>query len=283
MHGRFSRLRVKRPGLPPVVVLTFGVAVAAVLACAISSAAHTGNDDPAAVELDEKLGERVPMDLSFVDDQGRTMTLGEAGGGKPILLSLAYFRCTTVCPLYLAGLAQALDRLPAEPGKDFVSVTVSFDERDTPETAREKKRNYLSIFKDGIPPEAWAFLTGTDEAIHRLTDAVGYSFMKKGDEFLHPVTLIVLAPDGTIVRYLNGKRFLPFDIRMALTEASEGRVGATVGRVLLYCFKYDPAGKTYVFNTMKVFGVGTTATAILLFVYLVAGGRRRPRRRRNTG
>ena len=122
----------------------------------------------------------------------------------------------------------------------------------------------------------WRFLTGDKENIHQLTDAIGFHFKRQGQDFLHPVSLVILSPDGKITRYIYGTEFLPFDIKMALLEASEGRVGPTLSKVLRFCFSYDPKGRKYVFNTLKVTGIVTLLFALSLILFLVFKGKRKP-------
>jgi protein SCO1/2 len=180
------------------------------------------------------------------------------------------------CPLLLTGLAGALGKLDlATPGKDFRVIALSFDERDTPALARDKKRNYLAAAGKPFPAEAWTFLTGDKENIRKFTDSIGFTVQRDGTEFSHPVAIVVVAPGGKIVRYLYGVTFLPFDVAMAVTEAAQGTVGSPSRRVLMYCFSYDPQEKSYVFNVLKV-----TGTAVVFFVgsflaYLLISTRKR--------
>jgi protein SCO1/2 len=149
-----------------------------------------------------------------------------------------------------------------KPGRDFKVITLSFDDRDTPAIASDKKRNYLKAIGKPFPAEDWTFLTGDVAAVKNFTDSIGFKFQRDSEhDFSHPVTLVVIAPGGKIVRYLEGTRFLPFDVTMAVNEAAEGRVGSTGRRVLMYCFSYDPLKKSYVFNILKVVG-----TVVVLFV-----------------
>jgi protein SCO1/2 len=155
-------------------------------------------------------------------------------------------------------------------------VAFSFDETEKPDLALEKKRMYLKMIEKPFPEDAWRFLTGDKENIHKLTDAIGFHFKKQGEDFLHPVTVIILSPDGKITRYMYGTDFLPFDLKMALLEASEGRVGPTLSKVLRFCFSYDPKGRKYVFNTLKITGIVTLLFALSLILFLVFKGKRQP-------
>jgi protein SCO1/2 len=168
--------------------------------------------------------------------------------------------------------------MSGEPGRDYRVVTVSFDETETPEQAREDKAIAMSILGSGFPPEAWRFLTGDSPEIRRLTDAVGFRFQRRGDDFDHPLGLVVLSPAGKVVRYMRGAEFLAADLRLALMEASEGRIGATVGKVLRYCLTYDPRSKRLALDIVKVGGAVTLMTAAALAVFVAAGARRRRQR-----
>jgi len=208
-------------------------------------------DDEIGVE--EHLGETIPLDLMFKDEDGRDVRLGDLVD-RPTLLILVYYRCPSICNPLMNGVAEGLDRLDLVAGRDYTMLTVSFDDREGPDLAKEKKANYLKTFQRPFPPEGWRFLTGDTAAIRALTRSVGFKYKRDGEDFLHPVTMMAISPQGKIVRYLYGMTFLPFDLKMAVFEAAEGRVGPTISKVMLYCFSYDPEGKTYVFNILKVTG-----------------------------
>jgi protein SCO1/2 len=227
---------------------------------------HPGMADipPAELEIGivEHLGDYAPLDLHFVDEFGDTLLLDELID-KPTVVSLVYLNCPGICSPLLSGVVDVLDRMDLKPGKDYQAITLSFDPSDTPELAADKKRNYFKAFRKGpFPEEEWKWLTGDSISIHQFTDAVGFKYKKEGRDYIHAGALIVLGPDGKISRYLRGIEFQPFDLKMAITEASEGRVGPTISKVLLYCFSYDPEGKKYVFNFTKVGGT--------LFLFMLA-------------
>jgi protein SCO1/2 len=217
--------------------------------------------------VEEKLGRKVPPDTVFRGEDGTKVTLGDLIK-RPTVISLVYHSCGHTCPTLLAGLADLLGRVDLKPGTDFSLLTISFDEMDTPEVAKERKRNYLAAIGKPFPESEWKFLTGDLENIRKFTDSVGFNFMREKNGFNHPVVLIVLSPDGKIVRYLYGKNFLPFDIKMAVAEAAQGKVGLSVQRLLLFCYSYDPPGRTYVFNILRVYGVVMILLIVSLFVYL---------------
>jgi protein SCO1/2 len=230
------------------------------------------------VGIDEKLGQTIPLDLVFNDESGRPVKLKQLVD-RPTLLLLVYFRCPGVCSPFLNGAVEVLDKLDLKADVDYRTLVVSFNPAETPDLAAEKKRNYLKSFHPPIPETGMRFLTGSPASIRALTAAVGFRYKPQGDDFLHPVAMIVLSPEGKIVRYLYGIDFLPFDVKMAIHEASIGRVGPSIDRVLLYCFSYDPDGRKYVFNLLKV--TGTLMVFFLAcFVTWLAITTRRSRRQK---
>jgi protein SCO1/2 len=245
-------------------------AFTSLLISGFSSAEGAGTQDNTGIE--EKLGQRIPLDASFRNEEGKEVLLKEVMG-KPIIVSLVYLKCSHTCPLLLGALAEVLGRLELKPLKDYSVLTISFDEEDTPDIARDKKKNYLQAINTPFPESAWRFFTGDRENIKKFTDAVGFNFRREESGFAHPVALIILSPDGRIVRYLYGRTFLPFDLTMAITEADKGKIGLSRG-VLLYCFSYDQPGKRYVFNILKVFGTVMIVSVVSFFLYLTITGRR---------
>ncbi len=231
--------------------------------------AHVERTDPAeGPGIDSHLGGFIPRDATFHDEDGRPVALGELIH-KPAIMALVYLHCKNVCSILLENLAVALDRLPADPGKDYLALAVSFDENETPAVARENKEMYLKMIARPFPADGWRFLTGDRENIRRLTDAVGFHFKRVGMDFEHPVTLMILSPEGKIIRYLYGIDISPLELKMSLVEASEGRIGPAVAQVLRFCFSYDPRSKKLVFNVLRVTGVATLLLAAgILFLAL---------------
>jgi protein SCO1 len=229
------------------------------------------------IGLQEKLGQVVPLDLTFADEEGHPITLRQIVR-TPTILALVYYRCPNVCSLLLQNLADVLNSLPAEPGREYAALAISFDERETPGFALQKKKAFLQMIRRPFPDNAWRFLTGDKENIRRLTEAVGFHFRRAGEDFEHPVALIILTPDGKIVRYMYGADPLPFDLKLALVEASQGKIGPTISQITRFCFRYDPEGKKLVFNTLKVTGTVTLLFALSFVVFLFFKGRKRPTR-----
>lgn len=229
--------------------------------------AANAQDEPE-VGIVEQLGKYLPLDLTFKDSNGKDVTLKELID-KPTVLSLVYYHCPTICKPLLGAKTDVLDRMDLVPGKDYKALTISFNEDETPENAKTIKDHFLSRSRKKIPPDAWHFLTGNKENIKKLTDAVGFHFKRDGQGFIHPTGLIMISPQGKITRYFNGVAYLPFDIKLGLLEASEGKVGPTISKILLYCFRYDPNGKRYVFDILKVTGTVTLLFLAIFIAWLV--------------
>lgn len=229
--------------------------------------------------VDEKLGGYIPLDLKFVDENGDSVQLGQLIN-KPTILSLVYYRCPGICSPLLSGIVDVVEKIDNIPGEDFFILTVSFDETDSPALSAQKKKNYMASFNKKFPSQHWKFLTGDKSSINKLTEAVGFKFKKQGRDFVHPGLITILSADGKISRYLFGISYLPFDVKMALLEASQGRTGPTINRVLVYCFSYDPDGKKYAFNFLKVTGTIIIFFLFVFVIFLVFTGRARKRKAR---
>ena len=224
------------------------------------------------VGVDERLGETVPGDVTFRNAEGETVRIGEyLGRDKPVLLNLVYHDCPMLCNLVLDGLTAALKKMDWTPGDQFEVLTVSFNARETPEMAARQKERYLDVYGRPAATEGWHFLTGNAEAVDRFTRAVGFDFrwVEEQRQFAHPAVLIFLSPSGTISRYLYGLEYDPQDVRTALVEASEGTVGTTVDRVLLYCLQYDPDANSYVADAINIMKVGGVLTVLALGTLLL--------------
>ncbi len=233
-------------------------------------------EDPG-VGLEEKIGASIPLSLTFKDETGQSVTLGQLVNG-PTIIAPIYYRCPNVCNFLQADLARVLPDIRRQPGKDYQVVSISFDETETPELAAKSKKMYFQAMKGEFPTDAWHFLTGDIDTIMQLTGSAGYRFRKMHDgQFLHPVVVFVVDTNGTIVRYLHGTRFLPKDITLALVEASEGRLGTTIQKMVQFCFSYDAENKTYVFNLLRVSGTAVLLTAGAFLAFLLLGGKKKKR------
>jgi protein SCO1/2 len=229
----------------------------------------SAEDEPVIeVGIEEKLGEYVPLDISFFDEHGKTIQLKEIVNGKPTIIAIVYYRCPGICSPLLTGLAEVIDELDIEPLQDFNVITVSFDHNEGYIMASEKKKNYFNTMKKKLPYDAWRFLTADSINVIRLTDAVGWRFIPQGNDFMHGAAITVISPEGKIARYLYGTEFLPFDTKMAIVEASEGRVGSTITKVLEFCFSYDPEGRGYALNITRIAGAGVIFFIIIFVVFI---------------
>ena len=220
---------------------------------------------PEEVGINERLGATIPLDLELKGEDGKPVTLRQLID-KPTILTLNYFRCAGICTPQLNGVAEVLNRTEAIPGKDFQVLTVSFDERDEPEIAAQKRTNYLGEITRPFPPSAWRFLTGPGATTKALADAVGFKFKRAGDDFVHAAAIIFISPKGQITRYMYGVTYLPADLQLAAQEAARGEAQPTINKFLKFCFTYDPAGRRYVLNTTSI-GASVIILAALIFVF----------------
>lgn len=226
------------------------------------------------IGVTEYLGETIPMDVTFTDSDGRVVSMKDIIS-KPTLIAPVYYSCPNVCNFLQSRLADIVPQMKMTAGKQFNLVSVSFDENDTPQTAAQKKVNYLKASGGKIPSDGWYFLTGDRENINRLMKSVGFRFMRRGKDFAHPVAVIAVSAEGKIVRYLYGTDILPFEMTMAVVEAEKGTPGLSVKKLVAYCFSYDPQGKKYVFNTVRVSGFVVLFVIILFAAFLFFGGRKK--------
>lgn len=203
--------------------------------------------------VDEKIGSYFPMELEFTTSEGKVVQLKELIT-KPTLLALVYFECPGICAPLQNELAWTIDRLQLEPGSDFQVISLSFDHHETPAIASKWKASYLKTIKRKFAAENWQFLTGDSLTIKKFTEAVGFYFVPSEKEFVHGGTVITIAPDGKISRYLFGKDYNPFDVKMALLEAKAGKSNPTIAKVLEFCFSYDPKGREYKLNITRIIG-----------------------------
>jgi len=220
--------------------------------------------------IDEKLGQTIPTDIFLIDETGQTVPLKNLiDNNKPVILSLVYYRCPGLCSPLLSGVADVVSKLDLEAGKDYRILTISFDPTENNVIAAEKKKNYLKTIKNKtIDPEGWKFFTADSVNIARITDAVGFRYIKINNDYAHSAVLTILSPQGKIVRYLYGTDFLPFDMKMALIEASKGKVGSTIANVISLCFSYDPDGRKYTLNITRIAGGGVLLCIVGFVIFL---------------
>jgi protein SCO1/2 len=224
-----------------------------------------GQTSDVEIGIDEKLGEQFPLESLFYDEDGNLIQLKEIIN-KPTLLMFVYYECPGICNPLMSEVASLVNKVDMIPGVDYQIISISFDELEKPEVALRKKNGFLNAIKKKIDPLAWRFLTGDSIYIKKATDGAGFYFKREGKDFLHAGALIFLAPDGKITRYLPGTTFLPFDIKMAIIEASEGKVTPTIAKVLKFCFSYDAQGKKYALNVTRI---AATITIVFALVYVI--------------
>ena len=229
------------------------------------------------VSIDQKLNQQVPMNLTFRDEHGRPVSLGQFfTPGKPVILSLVYFSCPMLCTEELNGLDRSLKLIPMSIGKDFQVVTVSIDPTDEPIMAETKQELYTGMYgRPGSAP-GWHFLTGENSQIKALADSVGYHYAYDPDskQFAHAALIMVLTGEGKISRYFYGVTYPSRDLRLGLEQASDGKIGSPVDQVLLFCYHYDPQTGKYglVISRVIQLGGGVTLLALGLLVFFLARG-----------
>jgi len=215
----------------------------------------------------EHLGDTIPTDLWFLNENSDTVTLGQLIN-KPTILLFVYFDCPNLCSPLMDGVADMVSKLDLKLGTDYQIITISFNTKDTPEKAREKKVNFVQkISKEN--QSSWFYLTGVQENINAITEAAGFKYKAQGLDFAHASAIVVLSPQGKITRYLYGLSFLPFDVKMAIIEAQKGLARPTINKVLEYCFGYNPGSKTYTLQITRIIGTFTLLIAAIVFFILL--------------
>ena len=231
------------------------------------------------VGFEQKLNGQIPADLTFHDETGKEVRLGDYFGKRPLILNLVYFRCPMLCGEVLSGLTNSMKLLKFDVGSQFDVLTVSFDPREGPELASEKKAEYLKRYGRPGAAEGWHFLTGDQSNIEKLTNAAGfqYQFDPKTGQFAHVTAIMVLTPQGKIAQYYYGVEYAPKDLRLGLVQASNNQIGNVVDQVLLYCYHYDPATGKYGAIVARVLRLAGLATIMILGGMLVILFRLGPR------
>jgi len=228
------------------------------------------------IAIDQRIGHQIPLDLPFVDDSSKPVTLGDYFGKRPIVLALVYYECPMLCTQVLNGLVSTLATMNLQAGRDFDVVAVSFNPKEGPGLASQKKANYVHRYGRPETANGWHFLTGSPESIARLTEAVGfkYAFDENIQQFAHGAAIEVLTPDATIARYFYGIDFSPRDLRFGLVEASNGHIGTVVDDVLLFCYHYDPATGKYGASVLALVRIAGIAFIVALAIFLTVNLRR---------
>jgi protein SCO1 len=229
------------------------------------------------VGIDQHLNQQIPLDLVFNDEAGQPVQLRQYFGSKPVILALVYFQCPMLCSQVQNNLTGALNGIVRfNVGRDFNVLTVSFDPRDTPQTAAKSKKTYMSRYRRAGAEQGWHFLTGRKDQIDALAGAVGfrYAWDPESNQFAHGSGIMLLTPDGRLAQYYYGIEYAPRDIQLGLIEASKGKIGNLADQVLLYCFHYDPTRGKYGAVIFNILRISAAATVLLLGGFMVIMFRR---------
>ena len=235
------------------------------------------------VTFAQRLNQKLPLEATFRDETGRSVALGDYFGDKPVLLAFVYYQCPMLCSQTMNGISSALKVVPFTAGEDFEVVLISFDPRDTPEAANAKKRAHLQHWSVQDTADGWHFLTGDEATIRQVASAAGFTYKwdEPSGQFAHVSGILTATPDGRLSRYFYGVEYSPKELRMALVESGEGKVGSVVEELLLYCFQYDPTSGRYGVVVMNLVRLGGIVTLALVAGFVFVMRRREPRAPRN--
>ncbi len=236
--------------------------------CTDSFSQNSLFDQQMQVGFEEKQGDYVYLDAKLVNEAGDTVLLRDVLQ-KPAILNLVYYRCPGTCSPLMWGISKFVDEMDLKLGQDYQVITISFDHTEKIDLGNKKKAAYISNMKDKESATAWQFFVADSLEIAKLTQSVGFHFKKVNNEYVHPTGLIALADDGKITRYLRGIEFLPFDIKITMVEAANGKIGPSINRLLAICYSYDTIGNQFVFNVTKVSAILISFFLGVLLIYLV--------------
>src|SRR5438552_7125870 len=227
----------------------------------------------AGIDLEQRLNEQVPLDVPFKDENGASITLDNYFHKRPVVLNFIFYKCPGICITEMDGMTRAFKKINKEIGTDYEVVTISIDPREGPMLALMKKEEHMDQLKRSGAENGWHFLTGTDANIHRVADAVGfkYVFDKKRGLYNHPAGLIVLTPDGRTSRYMYGTEYTSTNLKFALMDASKGRIGSFVEKLIRSCYDWDPTAGKYGLIIMRVVQLAGISTVLILgaFIFLM--------------
>jgi protein SCO1 len=275
-NNRMGYFTASIAGLLTSLVLTAAPAAAQGVAPSSAPAAGAKPGILSRIAIDQRIGDRIPLDLPFTDESGKAVTLGRYFGKRPVILALVYYECPMLCTQVLNGLVTALGVMNFEPGREFEVVAVSFNPKEGPGLALQKKEAYLKRYARPQTAAGWHFLTGTQASIDRLTQAVGfkYAYDEQIQQYAHGAGIELVTPKGVLSRYFYGIEFSARDIRLGLIEASVERIGTRVDDVLLFCYHYDPATGKYGAAVLEMVRLGGVATVLAFVVFLTISLRR---------
>jgi protein SCO1/2 len=259
---------------------------AVILSVAVSFAASVADsqtlspDQIGRVDFEQRLGASLPVNAVFRDEAGAPVTLGHFFGERPVVLAMAYYECPNLCTVVLNGMLESLRNVRQDVGRDFDVIVVSINPSDTSHLAAEKKHTYSTRYGRPGSAKGWHFLTGDAQAIRQLADAVGFHYVyePQSKQYAHASGIVVVTPEGKVSRYFLGIEYPPKEIRQALLQASQSRIGSLTSRLLLLCFHYDPHSGRYtliVTRVMQIAGMGTAGLLGLLIVRMARHERKR--------
>lgn len=226
------------------------------------------------VGIDEQLGKKLDLNIKFKDENGQEVALSSYFDGKlPVIISPVYFSCPGLCNFHLNGLTDALKLMDKDwsVGKKFKILSVSFDSKETPALAAQKKATYMKLYGRDGAEQSWHFLTGSEESVKAITGNLGFKFRwdEAAKEWAHASAAVVISPDGKISRYLPGIMFQPQDVKLALNEAAAGKIGTFVDSLVLYCFMYDPHQSKFVLAAVQIMKMGGALMVLLMVLWLL--------------
>jgi protein SCO1/2 len=219
------------------------------------------------VGFEEKQGDYAYLDTKLINEKGETVLLRDVIK-NPTLINLVYYRCPGTCSPLMWGISKFVDEVDLKLGEDYQVITISFDHTETIDLGIKKKAAYLANMQKKEAAESWQFFVGDSTEIARFTQSVGFHFKKVHNEYVHPTGLIALASDGKITRYMRGIEFLPFDIKITMVEAAQGKIGPSINRLLAMCYSYDTVGNQFVFNVTKVSAIVISFFLGILLIFL---------------
>lgn len=255
-----------------IIILTIFLSISGISQVVLKDAPELKN-----IDVIEHLGDSIPLNIQFTNDQGELITLGKYfNAGKPIILVMAYYECPMLCTFVLNGLTDVASQLSFTPGKEYQILTVSIDPKETARLARVKKETHIEALNKSGAENGWDFLVGEENSSKKLADALGFKYYydAERDEYAHPAVVYVLTEKGVISRYLFGINYEEKDLRFALMEASTGNIGDVFDKFLLFCFHYDPDEKAYVVFAGNVMKIGGVLTILFLGIILITLWRR---------
>ncbi len=240
----------------------------------VSGYAQLNNQKPQNLQnvgIEEHLGDKVPLDLTFATSEGDSVTLAELmEGDKPVLLNPVYYECPMLCTMVTDAVFAGVKEVKWNPGREYIIITFSIDPEEDHKLAAATKAPLLEKLNRRHAEEGWYFLTGKEEAIRPLAQAIGFNYEKidRTGEYAHSAAIMFLSPEGVITRYLYGIGFNENNIRSALYEAADGKIGSTIDKLILYCYQYDPDSQSYVPIAWRVMKLGGIVTLLFLGTFL---------------